>query len=62
MARNRIQRDLDDFTNDTDSNFFVGLKDDLDIFNWQATIIAPYDSPFAGEFIQLDIYFPTDYP
>jgi ubiquitin-protein ligase len=62
VARNRIQRDFDYFTNDADSNFFVGLKDDLDIFNWQATIIAPYDSPFAGEFIQLEIYFPTDYP
>ncbi len=62
MARYRIQKDFDDFTNDSESNFFVGLKDDSDVFNWQATIIAPYDSPYSGEFIQLDIYFPTDYP
>jgi ubiquitin-protein ligase len=55
VARNRIQKDFNDFTNDSDSNIFVGLKDDSDVFNWQATIIAPYDSPFSGELIQLDI-------
>lgn len=59
---NRLKNELKEFENNPPSNCSAGLIDDDDFFNWEATIIGPEDSPYAGGVFYLKIEFSQEYP
>ena len=61
-ALKRIRKELDEIEKDPPANCTAGPIDMSNLFDWNATIIGPSNSPYAGGLFKLSVNFPDRYP
>jgi ubiquitin-conjugating enzyme E2 D/E len=61
MALKRITIEYNEIIKDAFDGYTASPLND-NLFNWQAKILGPEDSPYEGGIFYLDIHFPKDYP
>jgi ubiquitin-conjugating enzyme E2 D/E len=61
MSGRRIKREYEEFMKDAPENCSAGPKGD-NLYIWDALLLGPSDSPYAGGMFKLSINFPLDYP
>jgi len=62
MSARRILKEISDLRKDAPENCSAGPRDDGDVYTWDAMIVGPSDSPYAGGIFNMEIHFPSDYP
>lgn len=63
IRNKRIKKDLDEIEKDPPSHVSAGpINNNPESCLWEATIMGPSDSPYAGGVFNLDIVFPEKYP
>ena len=57
----RIEKEIEELKSDPPCNCSAGPINDR-LLDWEATIIGPSDSPYAGGIFKLSLYFGDKYP
>ncbi len=58
----RIEKELNEIEKEPPSNCTAGPIDKNNLYNWNATIIGPSNSPYAGGVFKLSVTFTEKYP